>query len=119
MAALDSTGTEFAGRTSLSIVFSTPQVAHIGATLSDLEDSDLETASFDISGQARAYARTSCGVLRIYATCDTGQPLGAEICTPAAEHLADLLSLAVEGGRHAGDAVIPSHSRGRAAQRFA
>ncbi|MCZ0813043.1 MAG: dihydrolipoyl dehydrogenase [Pseudomonadota bacterium] len=97
MAAPDAAGTGLARRTSLSIVFSTPQVARIGATLSDLEEGDFETGSFDFSKQARArMAQTSGGVLRIYATRDTGRLLGAEICAPAAEHLAHLLALAVE-----------------------
>ena len=104
MAAPDATGTGFARRTPLSIVFSTPQVARIGATRSDLEGRDIETGRFDFSKQPRArMAQTNSGVLHIHATRDTGQILGAELCAPAAEHLAHLLALAVERGLRVAD----------------
>ena len=34
--------------------------------------------------------------MRVYADRDTGRILGAEMCVPAAEHLAHLLALAIE-----------------------
>lgn len=97
MAAPGTSGTGFSRRTPLSIVFSTPQVAQVGATRSNLEGSDFETGSFDFSKQSRArMAQTSGGVVHIYARRDTGRLLGAEICAPGAEHLAHLLALAIE-----------------------
>jgi len=97
MAAPGISGTGFSRRTPLSIVFSTPQIAQVGATPSNLQDRGYETGSFDFSKQSRArMAQTGGGVIHIYATRDTGRLLGAEICAPAAEHLAHLLALAVE-----------------------
>ncbi|MBY8078293.1 hypothetical protein KW476_15185 [Vibrio fluvialis] len=50
----------------------------------------------DFSKQGRALtAQINQGVMRIYADCDNYRILGAEMCAPAAEHLAHLLALAI------------------------
>ena len=41
-------------------------------------------------------AETAAGLLRIHAEPETGRLLAAEMCVPAAEHLAHLVALAVE-----------------------
>ena len=97
MAAPDTTGTGLCRRTPLSIVFSSPQVARVGPPLSELDETNITSGSADFSKQARArMAQTASGVLRIHAERETGRLLAAEMCVPAAEHLAHLLSLAVE-----------------------
>jgi dihydrolipoamide dehydrogenase len=97
MAAPDATGTGLCRRTALSIVFSSPQVARVGPPLSELGETDIASGSADFSQQARArMAQTAAGVLRIHAERETGRLLAAEMCVPAAEHLAHLLALAVE-----------------------
>jgi dihydrolipoamide dehydrogenase len=97
MAAPDATGARLARRTPLSIVFSYPQIAQVGATLSDLEGSDIATGSFDFSKQARArMAQTAAGLVRIHAERETGRVVAAEMCVPGAEHLAHMLALAIE-----------------------
>ena len=97
MAAPDAEGSGLCRRTPLSIVFSSPQVARVGAPLSELGDKDVATGSADFSKQARArMAQTAAGLLRIHAERETGRLLAAEMCVPAAEHLAHLLALAVE-----------------------
>ena len=98
MAAPDATGGGLCRRTPLSITFSSPQVARVGPTLSDLGDGDIVTGSADFSKQARArMAQSAAGILRIHAERESGRLLAAEMCVPGAEHLAHLLALAVEG----------------------
>jgi len=97
MAAPDPAGKRLCRRTPLSIVFSSPQVARVGPPLSELNARKIASGSFDFSKQARArMAQTAAGLLRIHAERDTGRLLAAEMCVPAAEHLAHLLALAVE-----------------------
>ncbi|WP_296762516.1 dihydrolipoyl dehydrogenase [Sediminimonas sp.] len=97
MAAPDAANEGLCRRTPLSIVFSSPQVARVGAPLSDLDVDAIATGAADFSQQARArMAQTAAGVLRIHARRDTGHLLAAEMCVPAAEHLAHLLALAIE-----------------------
>lgn len=97
MAAPDASYDSLCRRTPLSIVFSSPQVARVGPALSDLQGKTIATGSVDFSKQGRArMAQTNAGLLRIHAARDTGRILAAEMCAPAAEHLAHLLALAVE-----------------------
>ena len=96
MAAPDAAKGGLCRRTPLSIVFASPQVARVGPPLSQL-DGAIASGSVDFSKQSRArMAQTAAGVLRVHAERDTGRLLAAEICAPAAEHLAHLLALAVE-----------------------
>lgn len=84
-------------RTPLAIVFSSPQVARVGQPASAIPEDRLVTGETDFSKQARArMAAEADGLLRIHADRQTGKLLGAEMCVPAAEHLAHLLALAVE-----------------------
>jgi dihydrolipoamide dehydrogenase len=97
MAAPDPADKRLCRRTPLSIVFSSPQVARVGPPLSELNGREIASGSFDFSKQARArMAQTAAGLLRIHAERDTGRLLAAEMCVPAAEHMAHLLALAVE-----------------------
>ncbi|GGD27695.1 dihydrolipoyl dehydrogenase [Sinisalibacter lacisalsi] len=97
MAAPDRESDGLCRRTPLTIVFSSPQVARVGPPLSELNASDIASGSFDFSKQARArMAQTAAGLLRIHAERESGRLLAAEMCVPAAEHLAHLLALAVE-----------------------
>ena len=86
-------------RTPLAIVFSSPQVARVGQPASAIPEDRLVSGETDFSKQARArMAAEAAGLLRIHADRETGRLLGAEMCVPAAEHLAHLLALAVERG---------------------
>ena len=97
MAAPNAAGVGLCRRTPLSIVFSSPQIARVGPALSDLECKHIATGSVDFSKQGRArMAQINAGLMRIHAERDTGRLLAAEMCAPAAEHLAHLLALAVE-----------------------
>lgn len=89
----------FPRRTPLGIVFSEPNVAMVGRRFAELDEAAtvIGEVSFARHGRARM-AQTNEGVLRIYADRAEGRLLGAELCSPAGEHLAHLLALAVERG---------------------
>lgn len=84
-------------RTELAIVFSSPGVARVGARLADLEPGGIAIGSVDFSTQGRARtAERATGLMRIYADATNAKLLGAEMCVPAAEHMAHLLALALQ-----------------------
>lgn len=94
-AVLDSL-TCFKRRTPLAIVFSEPGIAAVGQRFNQLAASCL-VGCVDFGTQGRALtAQTNQGVLRVYADSGDYRILGAEICAPAAEHLAHLLALAIQ-----------------------
>ncbi|MGK2924034.1 MAG: hypothetical protein ACSLE2_00280, partial [Lysobacterales bacterium] len=84
-------------RAGLAIVFSSPQVALVGARLADLDPDRSATGSVDFSKQGRARtAEQAEGLMHIYADTTSGKLTGAEMCAPAAEHMAHLLALALQ-----------------------
>jgi dihydrolipoamide dehydrogenase len=86
----------FARRIPLAIVFADPGIAMVGKRF-ESGDSNMLVGEVDFHHQGRAQAgQRDRGILRIYAEPESGQLLGAEMCAPAAEHLAHLLALAVE-----------------------
>ncbi|WP_417584333.1 dihydrolipoyl dehydrogenase [Nitrincola sp.] len=86
----------FQRRTPLAIVFSDPGIAAIGQRYDEIDTDDCLIGSVDFASQGRALtAQRNKGVLRIYAASDDARLLGAEMCAPAAEHLAHLLALAI------------------------
>ena len=86
-------------RAPLSVVFTDPQIALVGARYGDLENSDTAFAvgqvSFEDQGRSRVIGKNK-GLLRVYGEQGTGLFLGAEMIGPAAEHLGHLLSWAVQ-----------------------
>lgn len=86
-------------RTPLSIVFTDPEVAVVGASAAHLAPPSyvVGSASFAHQGRARAGQRNA-GRIALYADGTDGKLLGAELCAPAGEHLAHLLGLAVSQG---------------------
>ena len=91
------TPTRFQRRTPLAIVFCDPQVAMVGKRLSDLDSAHTVTGTVRFTNQGRARAaQRNRGALHVYADRATGRLQGAEMCAPAAEHLAHLLALAVQ-----------------------
>ncbi len=84
-------------RTAMSVVFSAPNVAQVGARLGDLDAESLLIGTSDFSRQGRArIAQQAHGLLHIYADAKSGKLLGAEMCVPAAEHMVHLLALAIQ-----------------------
>ncbi len=90
-------------RSLLSVVFSDPQIAHVGARYQDLI-ADMGEAvlaigqvSFHNQGRSRVMG-VNKGHMRVYADKMSKQFLGAEIFGPAAEHLAHLLAWSHQQG---------------------
>ncbi len=96
LAAPDAPAQGLCRRTPLAITFCSPQVARVGPPLSALPEGTL-TGEVDFARQGRArIAAANAGLMRLYADPADGRLLGAEMCAPAAEHMAHLLALAVE-----------------------
>jgi dihydrolipoamide dehydrogenase len=94
----------FQRRVPLAMVFSDPGIAVIGQRFTEVDADQCLIGSVDFASQGRALAaQRNEGVLRIYAGRDDARILGAEMCAPAAEHLAHLLALAVHCGLTAHD----------------
>lgn len=86
----------FCRRPEIAIVFCAPQVARVGDRFADLDPDAIVVGAVDFGRQGRARTADKAeGVLRVYADRATGRLLGAEMCAPAAEHLAHLLALAL------------------------
>lgn len=87
----------YARRTPLAIVFAEPGIAMIGDRFSSLDLATCITSEVDFSHQGRAMAgQRNTGLIRLYASAQEGRLLGAEMCAPAAEHMAHLLALAID-----------------------
>ena len=89
-------------RAPLSVVFTEPQVASVGLSLSQIEDLYAEQdaanyvvgqVSFEGQGRSRVMGKNK-GLLNVYADQDSGEFLGAEMFGPAAEHIGHLLAWA-------------------------
>ena len=87
-------------RTPLSVVFSEPQIAQVGLLPNVViaqfgQDYAVGEVSFEGQGRSRVMLKNK-GVLKVYAQKRTGLFLGAEMFGPAAEHIAHLLSWAIQ-----------------------
>ena len=86
----------FTRRTPLGIVFTEPGIAVVGRRHAEIAPGTAFEGEVDFGNQGRSrVAQRNQGLLRIYAERDGGRLLGAEMCAPAAEHLAHLLALAI------------------------
>ena len=89
----------FTRRTPLGIVFAEPGIATVGQRHADIAPGAAFEGEVDFSDQGRSrVAQRNVGLLRVYAARDGGKLLGAEMCAPAAEHMAHLLALAIGQG---------------------
>jgi len=86
-------------RAPLSIVFSDPQLAVVGARHAELAPGSfvIGAVSFEDQGRSRVMLRNK-GLLHVYADAASGQLLGAEMMGPDAEHLGHLLAWAIQSG---------------------
>ena len=86
-------------RAPLSIVFTDPQIALVGARYSELTDSGTDfavgEARFEDQGRSRVIGKNK-GIVRVYGEQGSGLFLGAEMVGPAAEHIGHLLSWSVQ-----------------------
>ncbi|PIE53679.1 dihydrolipoyl dehydrogenase [Candidatus Fermentibacteria bacterium] len=89
----------FCRRTPIGIVFTHPNIAFAGSRFRDLHMDDALTAEEDFTKQARAKtAARNQGLLKMYASGVTGKLLGAEMIIPSGEHIAHMLSWAIQRG---------------------
>jgi dihydrolipoamide dehydrogenase len=89
-------------RTALTIAFTEPQIATVGARhkalcLSHAGRFAVGAASFENQGRSRVMLQNQGG-LRLYGECGSGLFLGAEMMGPRAEHLGHLLAWACQAG---------------------
>ena len=84
--------------TSMSIIFSEPQIMNVGQSLSDIKEEGrpyvIGEVSFDNQGRSRVMG-VNCGLLRIYACPKTELILGASMVGPDAEYIAHILATAI------------------------
>ena len=84
--------------TPFSITFTSPPVARIGKS----EEDGLITGTADFSDQGRARVEgINRGVLTLYAAAPDGRLIGADLFTPGSEHLAHMLTWAIQQGQTA------------------
>lgn len=87
----------FRRRCPMQVVYTEPQIARVGASWTEVKDLDvvMGEASFEDVGRAKIMGEAK-GMVRIYADRKDGRLLGACLCAPEGEHLAHLLTLAIE-----------------------
>ncbi len=84
-------------RVPMGIVFTDPQIAHVGERWSALDADATVIGEVDFSRQGRArIMQRNQGCLRVYANVADGRLLGAEMAGPHMEHLAHLLAWACQ-----------------------
>lgn len=81
-----------------SLIFTKPSVARIGKVGGD--DPLIGRADFSDQGRARVEGINQ-GMVTLYAAGPEGRLIGADICAPAGEHLAHLLTWAIQQGKTA------------------
>jgi dihydrolipoamide dehydrogenase len=87
----------FKRRTPVKVTFCEPNIGAVGAHFADLDPDTIEIGSVSFEGQGRAIVMSKeKGLLRVYGERGTGKLLGAEMMAPAGEHLAHLLSWAIQ-----------------------
>ena len=89
-------------RAGIGVVFSDPQLATVGSNFRSVEGElgdcgcyAVGEVSFEGQGRSRVMLKNK-GVLRVYGEQGTGTFIGAEMIGPGAEHIAHLLSWAVQ-----------------------
>jgi len=86
-------------RTPLSITFTDPQIALVGASFAELAAGVARVGQIDYANQGRARVLgMNAGLVRVYGACDGGALLGAEMVGPRVEHTAHLLAWAIQSG---------------------
>lgn len=87
----------FKRRTSLTIVFTQPNIAIAGRSFKSLQDQEIKIGevSFEDQGRARLMSKNK-GMLRVYADAKDAKLLGAEMIAPGGEHIAHQLAWAIQ-----------------------
>ena len=87
----------FRKSTSITVVFSEPQLMMVGQSHKQLIDAGIDFAVGEVDWSDQGRSRVMLmneGLLRVYGEHNTGRFLGAEMIGPRAEHLAHLLAWA-------------------------
>ena len=83
--------------TPLAVTFCEPNIALVGKSFAELRSGSFVTGAASFETQARALILgENRGLLHVYAGAKNGKFLGAEMIGPAGEHLAHLMSWAIE-----------------------
>lgn len=84
-------------RAPIGVVFTDPQIGIVGGGLRSMKPGTFATGqvSFEDQGRSRILLKNK-GLLNVYGDLTTGHFLGAEMLAPGAEHLAHLLSWALQ-----------------------
>ena len=85
----------FKRKTPMTVIFTDPNVAHLGQSYRQLEEQGVPFAIGEVSfeGQGRSLVMgRNRGLLRVYGHATTGKLLGAELMAPGGEHLAHELA---------------------------
>ncbi len=91
------TPTLFSRRALLKITFCHPNMAVVGRSFGSLKGEDFAIGEVKFDGQGRSLVmEENSGHLRVYGQRGTGLLVGAEMVAPAGEHLAHLLSWAIQ-----------------------
>jgi len=87
----------FRRREPLTILFTQPNIAIVGNSFKELQNSEFVVgeANFEKQGRARIMSNNR-GILRIYAEKKDGKILGAEMIAPEGEHLAHMLAWTIQ-----------------------
>ena len=84
-------------RTPLAVVFTDPQIGIVGDGFRAMKPGSYATGQVSFEDQSRArILLKNKGLLNVYGDIATGHFLGAEMLAPGAEHLAHLLSWALQ-----------------------
>ncbi|MGV6851829.1 MAG: dihydrolipoyl dehydrogenase [bacterium] len=93
--ACQTTSVQFKRKLPLAIVYTDPQIAHIGARYDQLDEDQLIVGETDFESQGRAIVMgRDEGLIQLYFD-QKGLLLGASLLAPGAEHLAHYLALAI------------------------
>ncbi|MFA5522350.1 MAG: dihydrolipoyl dehydrogenase [Castellaniella sp.] len=92
----------FVRKTPLAVAFTDPDLATVGARLSDLAEEHIVIGTAEGQGNGRSRVlHEPRGLLRLYADRRDGRLLGAAMMAARGEHLAHVLALAIERGETA------------------
>jgi dihydrolipoamide dehydrogenase len=87
-------------RAGIAVAFTDPQIASMGLTLNQIKrayDKNYVVGEVNFEGQGRSRVMAkNQGILKVYADKHSGEFIGAEMFGPAAEHVAHLLSWAIQ-----------------------
>ena len=87
----------FERRAWLGVTFCEPNICTVGTPFRELDKTSIAIGEVSFEGQGRSIVMLKeKGHLRVYGDKKTGKLLGAEMMAPSGEHLAHLLSWAIQ-----------------------